>query len=76
MNRDDKISALIAQDDDDVRRPALNGIDEDARRTSTFGSKAHRAAREQIEALHLDIRRSYQGLSEAQLDAAMLDVGK
>lgn len=71
MNRDEKISVLIAQDDDDIRRPALNGIDEDARRTSTFGSKAHRAAREEIEARHVDTRRSYLGLSEAQLDAAI-----
>jgi|BarGraNGADG00212_1021973.scaffolds.fasta_scaffold442275_1 hypothetical protein len=71
MNRDEKITALVAHADDGVRRPALNGIDEDARRTSTFGSKAHRAARDEVEAQHAHARRSYEGLSEAQLDAIL-----
>lgn len=69
MNRDEKISALVARADDGVRRPALNEIDEHARRTSTFGSTAHRAARGEVEAQHLDARRSYEELSESQLDA-------
>lgn len=73
MNREEMISALLARADDDVRRPALDAIDGDARSTNTFGSKAHRAARDQVEAQHDDARRAIERLSDVQLDAAIAD---
>jgi hypothetical protein len=75
MNRDEKIRALVEREDDSVRRPALDGIDDEARRTNTFGSKEHRAARERVESQHNDVRRAYEGFSEVQLDAAIAAVG-
>lgn len=73
MNRNEKINVLAARADDDVRRPALDRIDEAARRSNVFGSKAHRAARETVEAEHNDTRRAYETFSEAQLDSAIED---
>ncbi|MCC7089609.1 MAG: hypothetical protein IT295_10665, partial [Dehalococcoidia bacterium] len=52
MNRDEKIRELVEREDDGVRRPALDIIDDEARRTNTFGSKEHRAARDQVESQH------------------------
>ncbi len=71
MNREQKIKVLVERADDDVRQPALNLIDEEARRASTFGSKEHRAARDKVESQHDESRRGYEALSEAQLDRAI-----
>ncbi len=71
MNRDKKIDALLARADDDARRLALDEIDATARRTNTWGSKPHRAARDQVETAHDSARRAFEGLSEMQLDAAL-----
>jgi hypothetical protein len=71
MNRDEKIRELVEREDDGVRRPALDSIDEDARRSNTWGSKEHRAAREKVESQHEAARRAFEGYSEGQLDAAI-----
>ncbi len=71
MNREQKIKALTERADDDVRRPALDVIDDDARRMNSFGSKEHRAARDKVEAQHDEARRGFEGLSETQLDRAV-----
>ncbi len=74
MNRDEKIRELVEREDDGVRRPALDIIDDEARRTNTFGSKEHRAARERVESQHDAARRAFEGYSEVQLDAAITAV--
>ena len=71
MNREQKINELLARGDDDVRRLALDEIDNAARQANTFGSKDHRAARDKVESRHDDARRGYEGLSELQIDAAI-----
>ena len=76
MNREEKIRELVEREDDAVRRPALDIIDDEARRTNTFGSREHRAARERVESQHDAARRAFEGYSEAQLDAALGALGK
>lgn len=71
MNRDQKINLLMERGDEDVRRLALDVIDLEARTTSTFGSKAHRTARDAVEAKYNEARRAFEAYSEAQLDAAV-----
>lgn len=71
MNRDQKVNALLAKGDDDVRRLALDEIDDGARRGNTFGSKEHRAARDRVEERHNDARKGFEALSEGQMDAAI-----
>ena len=71
MNREQKINTLLARTDDDVRRLALDLIDDDARRTNTFGSKPHRDARDRVEAQHDLARKKFEGLSEGQMDTAI-----
>ena len=71
MTREQKINTLLERADDDVRRPALDVIDADARGTNTFGSKAHRAARDKVEAQHSDARKTLETLTETQLDTAI-----
>ena len=71
MNREQKINELLARTDDDIRRLALDIIDDDARRANTFGSKPHRDARDKVEAQHDSARKKIEGLSEQQLDAAI-----
>lgn len=75
MNRDEKIKALVEREDDSVRRPALDELDESARQSNTFGSREHRAARERVESQHDAARRVFEGYSEAQLDTAIAAVG-
>ncbi|HML97627.1 MAG TPA: hypothetical protein PKD75_04050 [Tepidiformaceae bacterium] len=75
MNREEKIRELVEREDDAVRRPALDIIDDEARRTNTFGSREHRAARERVESQHDAARRAFEGYSEAQLDAALAALG-
>jgi hypothetical protein len=71
MNRQEKIQSLTNRTDEEVRQPALNLIDEEARRANTFGSKEHRAARDRVEMQHDESRRGFEGLTEARLDAAL-----
>jgi hypothetical protein len=68
MNRQQKVTALLAQRADDERRLALDELDRVARATSTFGSKEHRQGRDQAEKAHDDARRRYEALLEPELD--------
>jgi len=68
MNRKEKITELLARGPDDVRRLALDEIDDGARRENTFGSKEHREARDRVEKRYDAAQRSLEGLSDAQLD--------
>ncbi|MGK2964497.1 MAG: hypothetical protein ACSLFM_02710 [Tepidiformaceae bacterium] len=49
MTRARDLAELLAEKADDARRLALDELDREARESSTFGSKAHRAAREAVE---------------------------
>ena len=71
MDRQQKITALMGRTADDERRLALDDLDKVARDTNTFGSKEHRAARDKVEKTHDDARRSFEGFSDDQLEAAV-----
>ena len=68
MNRSQKVAALLSRSADDERRLALDALDESARRSSTWGSKEHRDARDRVEKIHDEARRRFEGLPEDQLD--------
>ena len=70
MDRQQQITALMGRSADDERRLALDELDRVARETNTFGSKEHRAARDKVEKTHDDARRSFEGYSDDQLEAA------
>ncbi|MEO6043643.1 MAG: hypothetical protein ABIQ47_06950 [Tepidiformaceae bacterium] len=71
MNRQQQITTLMGRTADDERRLALDELDKVARDTNTFGSKEHRAARDKVEKTHDDARRSFEGFSDDQLEAAV-----
>ena len=71
MNRQNKIDILLGRGADDERRLALDQIDQAARETNTFGSKEHREKRGEIEKKHDQARRSYEALTDAELDRAL-----
>jgi hypothetical protein len=71
MNRQDKIASLLGRGADDERRLALDQIDQAARETNTFGSKEHREKRDETEKKHDRARRSYEALTDAELDLAL-----
>ena len=71
MNRQQQITKLMGRGADDERRVALDELDRIARETNTFGSKEHRAARDEVEKTNDAARRSYEGLSDDQLEAAL-----
>ena len=48
MDRQQKVSVLLAKAED-IRRSALNELDDVARKTNTFGSKEHRSGRDKVE---------------------------
>jgi hypothetical protein len=58
MDRQKKIESLMA-------------LDAEARRTNTFGSAAHRSARDRVEAGYDSTRVGFERLSEAELDQAL-----
>jgi hypothetical protein len=68
MNRQNKIDSLLARGADDERRLALDRIDQTARETNTFGSKEHRERRDETEKKHDQARRSFEALTDAELD--------
>jgi hypothetical protein len=68
MTRTQKVAALLARQADDTRRFALDAIDDGARRSNTFGSKQHRAARDEVEGAYESARLRYEKLSDEQLD--------
>jgi hypothetical protein len=74
LDRQAKIDKLLQGEADDVRRLALNALDDEARRANTFGSKQHRDGRDKAEKKYDDTRRAFEGLSDGQLDR-LLDVG-
>ena len=71
MNRQQQITTLMGRTADDERRLALDELDKVARDTNPFGSKEHRAARDKVEKTHDDARRSFEGFSDDQLEAAV-----
>ena len=73
MNRQNKINSLLGQGADDERRLALDQIDQAARVANTFGSKEHREKRDETEKKHDRARRSYEALTDAELDRALAD---
>jgi hypothetical protein len=71
MDRQKKIESLMAREAEDRRRLALDELDAEARRTNTFGSAAHRSARDRVEAGYDSTRVGFERLSEAELDQAL-----
>lgn len=68
MTRGQKITALLARQAEDTRRAALDAIDDAVRRSNTFGSKQHRAARDDVEKAYESEYQRYDKLSDEQLD--------
>lgn len=68
LERQSKINKLLQGEADDVRRLALDQLDATARQTNTFGSKDHRDGRDKAEKKYDETRRSFEGLSDTQLD--------
>jgi hypothetical protein len=73
MNRQNKIDSLLGRGADDERRLALDQIDQTARETNTFGSKEHREKRDETERKHDRARRSFEALTDAELDQTLAD---
>lgn len=71
MNRQKQIDSLLGRGADDERRLALDQIDQAARETNTFGSTEHRQKRDETEKKHDRARRSYEALSDAELNRAL-----
>lgn len=71
MNRTQKVDALLARGADDIRRLALDALDDSARASSTWGSKEHRDARDRVEKTYDETRRGYEALPEDQLDSEL-----
>ena len=67
MERTQKMSILLARADD-VRRLALDALDADARRTSTWGTKEHRAGRDKVERDYDQEALRFERLEELELD--------
>jgi hypothetical protein len=63
-----KADILVTRLEDESRRLDLDRIDEEARRTNTWGSRAHRQFREARERLYEESRAKYAGLPEETLD--------
>ncbi len=72
MTHAEKIQKLLARrGDDDRRRRALDGLDDQARRGHTWGTKEHRDAREATERSYDNVARSYGELSDNEIDLAL-----
>lgn len=67
METKEKVSILIARAEE-VRRLALDELDDVARKTSTWGSKDHRDARDRVEATNAAENTRLQKLDSASLD--------
>lgn len=67
MDRQQKINKLLAKADD-VRRTAMDELDDVARRTNTFGSKEHRAGRDKVDRDFEQETQRCQRLEETALD--------
>ncbi len=71
MNREQKITHLMAADADDRRRLALDELDRLARESNSWGTAGHRRGRDEVEKLHDSARRSFESLSEQELDTRL-----
>lgn len=71
MTRDEKINRLLQRGADDARRLALDDIDAAARTSNTWGSTEHRQARDKTERTYEAERRSFEKLSDDELDRAL-----
>lgn len=72
MIRSPKVELLL-QRVDDARRMDLDRIDEHARATNTWGSTEHRQARNSRERDYEASLKSFDKLSEEQLDRALAE---
>ena len=68
MEQNQKVSILLDRAEE-IRRLALDELDDVARKTSTWGSKDHRDARDKVEATN-----AAENLRVQRLDAAALDL--
>ena len=75
MDHAKKVDALMARANDDVRRLALDALDEEARANHTWGSKEHREAREKVERVWDEARRKLDALSDEKLDEELAKGG-
>ena len=72
MTHVEKVQKLLARrGDDDRRRLALDGLDDQARRGHTWGTKEHRDESEETEALYDNLGRGYEKLSDSDIDLAL-----
>lgn len=69
MTRESNIAALLERSAEDTRRIGLDEADSTARRTSTWGTSDHRKTRDGIEKAYDEARRSFERLSDTELDA-------
>ena len=70
MERTQKMSRLLARADD-VRRLALDELDDTARKTSTWGTSAHRTSRDRVEREYDQEALRFERLEDAALDAEL-----
>jgi hypothetical protein len=71
MTRAQKVAWLVAHVQDGVREGDLNAIDEQARTSRTWGSPAHREARDRRERIYDAACAAYAAMSDAALDEAL-----
>jgi hypothetical protein len=67
MDRTQKMTILMARADD-IRRLALDELDDNARKTNTWGSPGHRAARDKVERAYDQDALRLEKLEEDGLD--------
>lgn len=73
MTQSQKVNVLLARKADDIRRHALDELDQSARDTNTWGSPKHREGRDRVEKVHDDARRALEKLPEEQLDKLLAE---
>lgn len=75
LGREQKIRFLMEHFQEDERRSDLDRIDADARTLRTWGTAAHRKARDQREQAYEAWQKAYERMSDAQLDDALTTNG-
>jgi hypothetical protein len=70
VEQKEKVSILLNRAEE-VRRLALDELDAVARKTSTWGSKEHREARDKVEATNAAANLRYQKLEGEALDVEL-----
>lgn len=71
LTKDQKVNLLLQRTADETRRLDLDGIDEHARSTHTWGSGEHRQARDRRERAYDAERTAVEKLSSDELDDAL-----